>query len=537
MKKLRKTFTKAENYIFCFFQLTEFMFVLLILTERGEDLDQITVHKHIEATAKTVFSYCLARTHSKEEAEDLSQDILLEILKSACNLRSEKAFYTFMWSVANNVYKNWCRKKVRQNQTFSELDDNISDDTEDIDSMLIKNEEVNLLRRELSLLSEKYRTAAVLYYSDDYSVSQVAETLAISESMVKYLLFKARKILKEGIGMAREFGEKSYNPSKFHYNVIYDGRFNAEYNNLFDRRIPGNILMSAYYTPMTVTELSVELGISSVYMEDELALLEKYNLIKSVGEMKYQTNIAIFTLDYMKEWFKMLDKNHTSKIGDIIGLIKNALPQIREIGFLGCDLPENNILWSLYTLTLFRGDWNRTVKNQSRKYTRVLYNNERGSISGTDYEDTDVPYYSDAFAGISANGSNACAFANFNVLDKHIYGIEDIKDDLSGAKFPVFKHQWSMDRSIIPDDEYGKTIKLLMPAIDKLVELFDDVFEDSVEIFKSHTPKAIAENAEGMIHNTLFFKIIGWLGAAAMNSGALIKPAADDIVSVCAYIA
>jgi len=513
------------------------MFVPLILIERGENLDQITIHKHIEDTAKTVFSYCLARTHSREEAEDLSQDILLEILKSACNLRSDKAFYTFMWSIANNVYKNWCKKKVRSNQTFSELDEEISDGNEDLDSVLIKNEEVNLLRRELSLLSEKYRTAAILYYSDDYSVSKVAHTLAISESMVKYLLFKARKILKEGIGMEREFGVKSYKPSNFHYNVIFDGLSNNEYNNLFNRKIPGNILMSAYYTPMTVTELSVELGISSAYMEDELALLEKYNLLKSVGELKYQTNIAIFTLDYMKEWFKMLDKNHTSKIGDIIGLIKEALPQIREIGFLGCDLPETNILWSLYTLTLFNGNWNRTVRNQSCKYTRVLYNKETGSISGADYEDTDIPYYSSGFAGTSADGSNACTFANFNVLDKHIYGIEDIKDDLSGAKFPVFKHKWSMDRYNIPDDEYGKTIKLLMPASDKLIELFDDVCENSVEIFTSHAPKAIAEDVEMIIHNTLFFKIIGWLGAAAINSGALTKPASDDIVCVCAYIA
>jgi hypothetical protein len=33
--------------------------------------------------------------------------------------------------------------------------------------------------------------------------------------MVKYYLFKTRKILKEGIGMTREYGEKSYNPGTF----------------------------------------------------------------------------------------------------------------------------------------------------------------------------------------------------------------------------------------------------------------------------------------------------------------------------------
>ena len=134
-------------------------------------MEQKIIHKHIEETAKTVFSYCLARTNSKEDAEDLSQDILLQILKSACNLRDDRAFYNFMWAVANNVYKDWCKKKVRQRQTFHELDEDLPDDSEDLDSALINNDDINLLRREMSLLSEKYRTAAVLYYSQDYSVS------------------------------------------------------------------------------------------------------------------------------------------------------------------------------------------------------------------------------------------------------------------------------------------------------------------------------------------------------------------------------
>jgi len=60
-----------------------------------------------------LFSYCRARTGSKEEAEDLSQDIILELLKTRENLRDDKAFYGFMWAVAGNVYKNWCKKRAK----------------------------------------------------------------------------------------------------------------------------------------------------------------------------------------------------------------------------------------------------------------------------------------------------------------------------------------------------------------------------------------------------------------------------------------
>lgn len=54
----------------------------------------------------------MARTDNQTDAEDLAQDILCEIIKSAPNIREENAFYGFMWSVAGNVYKQWYRKKL-----------------------------------------------------------------------------------------------------------------------------------------------------------------------------------------------------------------------------------------------------------------------------------------------------------------------------------------------------------------------------------------------------------------------------------------
>ena len=515
-------------------------------------MEQITVNKYITETAKTVFSYCLARTHSKEEAEDLSQDILLEILKSACNLRDDKAFYNFMWAVANNVYKNWCKKKVRQRQTFYELDENQPDDiaNEELDALLIKNEEVNLLRRELSLLSEKYRTAAMLYYSQDYSVSKVAQSLSISENMVKYLLFKARKILKEGIGMERELGEKSYNPGKFEYNVIYDGLANEEYRNLFARKIPGNILLSAYYTPMTVRELSVEMGISNVYMEDEIALLEKYNLIKSVGELKYQTNIIIFTEDFMKEWYKILDKNYVSNIGEVIGAIKCALPEIRKVGFRGCDLPDNNLLWTFYMLTLFNGSGVYSEKYQEQNYSRTkLYGKETGTIYGINYDTNNDQYRCFGFAGSSGweNFKMHCSFINFDVLgyDNGNFGknnaeikniMSESVNDRAAAKFPIFNSTGIGDKDSRPDNDYEKTIVLLNSAINKMAELFEEIADASCKIMSGHAPKFLAENIKQIVYNILPFCIMGWYGAAAVSSGALAKPGSDDIVSVCGYI-
>ena len=170
-------------------------------------MNENELRKKISEVSKTIFSYCMAKTPTREEAEDLSQDILYELIKSAKNIRDDNAFYAFMWGVAGNVYKQWYRKKL-QNNTCELTEDVASEDDLPEDNT----GDIYFLRRELTLLSEKYRKATILYYIEDRSCLEIASVLNISESMVKYLLFKSRKILKEGMNMERNLGELSYNP-------------------------------------------------------------------------------------------------------------------------------------------------------------------------------------------------------------------------------------------------------------------------------------------------------------------------------------
>ena len=76
-------------------------------------MDENWLHEKIAEISRTIYSYCRAKTPSQQDAEDLSQDILLELMKSVGNIRNDKAFYAFMWGVAGNVYKQWCGKKQR----------------------------------------------------------------------------------------------------------------------------------------------------------------------------------------------------------------------------------------------------------------------------------------------------------------------------------------------------------------------------------------------------------------------------------------
>lgn len=100
--------------------------------------------------------------------------------------------------------------------------------------------------------------------------------------------------------MERLYGEKSYRPNIFEIDFwgtkAGDDR---EYRDFQRRKIKGNILLAAYYSPVTIQELGIELGVALPYLEDEIKLLvDRQYLVCKNG--KYLTNIPIFTLNCTK---------------------------------------------------------------------------------------------------------------------------------------------------------------------------------------------------------------------------------------------
>lgn len=263
-------------------------------------MDRVKLDKQITGNMKAIFGFALTRLGNVREAEYLASDILYELIRSAKNLKDEDRFYGFMWKIAENTYKEYLRKKAKSAGRTVQLDETIADESDSTLDKISSKEDLNLLRRELSLLSKQYRDTTVLYYIENFSCSEVAKKLNISVEMVKYYLFRARKIIREGMNMERLYGEKSYRPNVFEIDFwgtkAGDDR---EYFDFHKRKIKGNILLAAYYSPVTIQEISVELGVSLPYLEDEINLLmDRQYLVCKNG--KYLTNIPIFTLDCTK---------------------------------------------------------------------------------------------------------------------------------------------------------------------------------------------------------------------------------------------
>lgn len=483
----------------------------------------------ISENLKSIYGYAFARLYDKEDVDDLTSEIICEVLKSAGRIRNDDAFWAFLWKVAENTFRKFIRQKERRS-TFLPFPDDDSglnaepSPEEELTERAVRSESLMLLRRELSLLSEMNREVCLAYYFQNKSCTEIASEKGISSEMVKYHLFKTRQLLKEGIGMERSYGEKSYRPAKFEFQTIFTGKLNPEYRNLFERRLPGNILHSAYYTPMTIRELSIELGISSVYMEDEVALLEKYGLITPLAGGKYQTDLMIFTSDYLKDFYSKVSENGTVRIGKIMHEAKNLLPAIRQIGFWGNTLEDDHLLWALLWL-IMSGGLSIFISNLPKRPDDELYSGTTGINYGTDYDPSDFDPVKDGFTfeefRILACGQVRISeryqldFADFGVLPENCHynsNFTSINESvLSGSGgYPTFTRE-----------ELAAVEAILREPIEEMGALYGEMKETAVLLMKQYAPKSVKPVIEKTIEKTLFVDTVGFIGKWAVDSGEL----------------
>ncbi len=519
-------------------------------------MNEIELHERIAEVSKTIFSYCMAKTPTREEAEDLSQEILYELIKSAENIRDDKAFYAFMWGVAGNVYKQWYRKKLKNN-TCELTEDIASDDvfSEDVFSE-DDNNDIYLLRREIALLSEKYRKATILYYIEGRSCSEISSELAISESMVKYLLFKSRKILKEGMNMERNLGELSYNPKTLI--PMYSGQGPNKFWEFMQSKIKQNIVSACYNDALTVQQISLETGIPLPYLDDEIKKLENKQIIIREGN-HYKANVIVITSECTDEIDRAVAKYHAQIADEIALFIKEKLEWYKKIGFAGCDFSENSLRWQMSAILfgiIFRYDFlsNGIMPKTGwgeRAYlwfVEKMNTNPTFSFCDQDSKHEDRIYFFDYWNNGNEKGNHRDFYRNERYTNifcdicrgKHAnfgeYDLEAIAEMIkkgyvvnsNGALRPTVPVYTAEQFSLIKDvvDQF---------VSDKLSEIIREMDDTTARIISSHTPKHLQDQVNG-IASTDKFRSAVCFPAAILIDRAFLSTAWHPLEMPTTYV-
>ncbi|MCI8389048.1 MAG: RNA polymerase sigma factor [Clostridiales bacterium] len=301
-----------------------------------------------------VFYFCLKKTGNQHEAEELAGDIALNVVDSLAKYPPPTHFSAWVWTIAQRRYARWAgyRSEYREHIILSDNESDTPEPASDesVENSIIEKEQYSLLRRELAFISNEYRELLVAYYINDIRISELSRRLGLPTGTIKTRLMRARKILKEGMDMAREFGKRSYNPEDVNFCASGNQPDGLPWSAV-NRKIPNNILLEASNNPSTAEELSMELGIALPYMEDEINRLVDATLLEKIGD-KYVTNFFIADKETQVEIYKTMRRDSIERSKLLAEAINDNYAEIRELIAPTCS--EDDFKWFVYIYAIDR---------------------------------------------------------------------------------------------------------------------------------------------------------------------------------------
>ena len=339
-----------------------------------EQMEQIVLEN-----MQKIYLYCVRRLGNATEAEDVASGVVLELLRSYAKLQSDDAVYGYVWAVAGNLCKNYWRR-AKRHETMEIPEDYAGTYEITPEEAFIKQQDISMLRRELSLLGEKYREIMIAHCIRNESCEVIAKNMHMSVTNVKQYLFEGRKKVRKGMDMKREYGVYSYAPEKF--TLHFFGDSSQGYWELFERKLPGSIMLAVYDSPRTMEELSMEVGVSVPYLEEEVAKLEEYGLLVRKGQ-KYHSGIVIYNQDFQEE----VSKAAKAAILENIEIVRTAIEKGKELlkeTDYHCYAEDENVRgWFLFLLIAWEAVQNSEEKMKTHLTFPLLENGSKGYVMGS----------------------------------------------------------------------------------------------------------------------------------------------------------
>jgi len=190
--------------------------VLMLRVKRGDrEAFAVLVEKYKQPVMNLVY-----RTLRDEaEAEDLAQNVFLQVYKSAKRYESRAKFSTWLFTIVRNLCLNEIRRRSRHpadslEESHAEHEDQPRQQYEDKGSIapperLLHGELAQKIEEALARLPENQRTAILLCRQEELSYEEIAKILGCSLSATKSVIHRGRETLKEKLKPYLKTGEWS----------------------------------------------------------------------------------------------------------------------------------------------------------------------------------------------------------------------------------------------------------------------------------------------------------------------------------------
>jgi len=163
---------------------------LIVKAQQG---DQNAFYQLYQCYQRRMFALCWRMLADKESAEDVCQEVFVQLWQNISNFRGDSKFSTWLHSVASNVVlghlrknKNWLQK------VFSIEDSPVAEAGQEMS-------ELSTIDKHIMRLPERARLVFVLFAIEGYRHEEIANMLNMAVGSSKAQYHRARNLLQEWV--------------------------------------------------------------------------------------------------------------------------------------------------------------------------------------------------------------------------------------------------------------------------------------------------------------------------------------------------
>ena len=134
----------------------------------------------------TIFRIAYSYLRSQADADDVTQDVLIQLYKTETAFESDDHLKHWLIRVTVNRCKNIFRSPWRKVEDIADYENSLTFDAP----------EHRELFDAVMALDKRYRLPVLLYYYEGYSQKEIAGLLGVPEETIRTRLFRARGKLK-----------------------------------------------------------------------------------------------------------------------------------------------------------------------------------------------------------------------------------------------------------------------------------------------------------------------------------------------------
>jgi RNA polymerase sigma-70 factor (ECF subfamily) len=163
--------------------------------------------KLVETHQKLVVNTCFGMVHNREDAEDIAQDVFIEVYRNIQKFRADSKLSTWLYRIAVNRSLNHIRDN-KKNKWFHSFEDEVAIRSKELQQLqssksdqpefeLENKQRAIILHEAINSLPKNQKVAFTLSKYKELSYQEIAEVMELSVPSIESLLFRAKKGLQK----------------------------------------------------------------------------------------------------------------------------------------------------------------------------------------------------------------------------------------------------------------------------------------------------------------------------------------------------